>query len=111
VVSGKGGVGKSSVTASLVVLLSRAGLRVATVDSDVDAPNLSIILGVDLFDFKGVQASEKASIDFTKCDGCGSCVSACKIDALIDGKGEPRRWCASCARGAELAHLCAPGRQ
>jgi MinD superfamily P-loop ATPase len=89
VVSGKGGVGKSSVTASLAVLLSRAGLKVAAVDSDVDAPNLSIILGADLSDFKDVQASEKASIDSTKCDGCGSCVSSCKVDALIDAKGEP----------------------
>ena len=34
VVSGKGGVGKSSVTASLAVLLSNAGARVTAIDSD-----------------------------------------------------------------------------
>jgi Mrp family chromosome partitioning ATPase len=34
VVSGKGGVGKSSVVASLAVLLSNAGARVTTIDSD-----------------------------------------------------------------------------
>jgi len=44
VVSGKGGVRKSSVTASLAVLLSKAGARVTAIDSDVDAPNLSIKL-------------------------------------------------------------------
>ena len=34
VVSGKGGVGKSSVKASLAVLLSNAGARVTAIDSD-----------------------------------------------------------------------------
>lgn len=91
VVSGKGGVGKSSITASLALLLNKSRVGVTAIDCDVDAPNLSIILGVDLRDFKDVQASEKASIDPTKCNGCGSCVSACKIGALIDegGRGQP----------------------
>jgi MinD superfamily P-loop ATPase len=69
--------------------LNRIGVKVTAVDSDVDAPNLSIILGAGLLDFKDVQASEKASIDSSRCDGCGKCISACKVDALIDGKGEP----------------------
>lgn len=89
IVSGKGGVGKSSLTASLAVLLNKARVGVTAIDCDVDAPNLSIILGADLHDFKDVQASEKASIDLTRCDGCGSCVSACKVDALIDAGGDP----------------------
>jgi MinD superfamily P-loop ATPase len=91
VVSGKGGVGKSSVTASLAVLLSKAGVRVTAIDSDVDAPNLSIILGADVSSFMEVSASEKASIDWTKCDGCGVCISACKADALLGTEGAPPR--------------------
>jgi MinD superfamily P-loop ATPase len=104
VVSGKGGVGKSSVTASLAVLLSKAGVRVTAIDSDVDAPNLSIILGTDISYLAEVQASEKASIDSAKCDRCGICVSACKADALIGVEGElPRlisflcEGCGACA--------------
>jgi len=88
VVSGKGGVGKSSITASLAVLLSKAGINVTAIDSDVDAPNLSIVLGTDISDFTEIQASEKASIDLTKCERCGRCVSVCKVDALINIEGE-----------------------
>jgi MinD superfamily P-loop ATPase len=91
VVSGKGGVGKSSLTASLAVLLSKAGTRVTAIDSDVDAPNLSIILGADISHFSEIQASEKASIDRAKCDRCGICLSACKADALWGDEGEPPR--------------------
>jgi flagellar biosynthesis protein FlhG len=47
-VSGKGGVGKSCIAASLAVLPSKAGSRVTASDSDVDAPNLSIVLGTDI---------------------------------------------------------------
>lgn len=88
IVSGKGGVGKSSITASLAVLLSSGGVRVATIDSDVDAPNLSIVLGTDISNYVDVQASEKASIDLATCDRCGNCVSACKVEALVPIEGE-----------------------
>jgi MinD superfamily P-loop ATPase len=91
VVSGKGGVGKSSVTASLGVLLAESGARVTAIDSDVDSPNLAIILGAEISSFMEVSASEKASIDFTKCDGCGICISACKADALLRVEGAPPR--------------------
>ncbi|MEM2922577.1 MAG: P-loop NTPase, partial [Candidatus Bathyarchaeia archaeon] len=87
VVSGKGGVGKSSITASLAVLLSKAGIRITTIDSDVDAPNLSIVLGADIANFTDIQASEKASIDPVKCKRCGKCVSVCKMGALLNIEG------------------------
>jgi MinD superfamily P-loop ATPase len=87
VVSGKGGVGKSSITASLAVLLDETGVSITTVDLDVDAPNLSIVLGTDITDFTEIQASEKASIDTTKCKRCGRCVPVCKAEALINIEG------------------------
>jgi septum site-determining protein MinD len=46
IVSGKGGVGKTSLTANLGVALSQAGLRVLLVDADVAMANLSLILGM-----------------------------------------------------------------
>ena len=45
VASGKGGVGKTTVTASLSVFLAKNGHKIVAVDADVDAPNLSITLG------------------------------------------------------------------
>lgn len=90
VVSGKGGVGKSSIAASLAVLLNEAGVRVTAIDSDVDAPNLSIILGADIPDYMEIQASEKASIDSARCIKCGKCLSVCKMGALFNvSRGEP----------------------
>ncbi len=47
VASGKGGVGKSSVTTNLAIALARLGKRVAVVDADVWGFSLPRMLGVD----------------------------------------------------------------
>ncbi len=46
VVSGKGGVGKSSVTANLAVALARRGLRVGVADVDLHGPSIPTMLGI-----------------------------------------------------------------
>ncbi|MEW6399818.1 MAG: Mrp/NBP35 family ATP-binding protein [Bacillota bacterium] len=46
VMSGKGGVGKSSVTALLAVRLSRQGFRVGIMDADVTGPSIPRMFGV-----------------------------------------------------------------
>lgn len=46
VVSGKGGVGKSSVTVNLAVALARRGLRVGIMDADVHGHSIPAMLGV-----------------------------------------------------------------
>src|SRR5258707_436007 len=45
--SGKGGVGKSTVSANLAVALARAGHRVGLMDADIYGPNIPRMLGVD----------------------------------------------------------------
>ena len=46
VASGKGGVGKSAVTANLAVSLARRGARVGVVDADLNGPSLGRMLGL-----------------------------------------------------------------
>lgn len=47
VISGKGGVGKSSVTASMAVMLNRMGYRTAILDADITGPSIPKAFGVD----------------------------------------------------------------
>lgn len=47
VMSGKGGVGKSTVTANLAASLSLEGYRVGILDGDIHGPNIPKILGVE----------------------------------------------------------------
>jgi len=44
--SGKGGVGKSTVTANIAVAMADAGLRVGVVDADIYGPSIPGILGI-----------------------------------------------------------------
>ena len=46
VVSGKGGVGKSFVTASLAVSMAKAGFRVGILDADITGPSIPKMFGV-----------------------------------------------------------------
>jgi ATP-binding protein involved in chromosome partitioning len=46
IASGKGGVGKSTVTANLALALARGGARVGVMDADVYGPSIPTILGV-----------------------------------------------------------------
>ena len=47
VTSGKGGVGKSTITATLGMAIAEAGARVALVDADVGLNNLDLVLGLE----------------------------------------------------------------
>ena len=47
ITSGKGGVGKTTITANLGVALARAGQRVVAIDSDIGLRNLDVVLGLE----------------------------------------------------------------
>lgn len=47
IASGKGGVGKSTVTTNLAVTLARSGLKIGLLDADIYGPSIPIMLGVD----------------------------------------------------------------
>ncbi len=63
-VTGKGGVGKSTITAALALLTARRGYRVLTIDADPDA-NLASALGIPLESRKSIVtiAKHKALIE------------------------------------------------
>jgi Mrp family chromosome partitioning ATPase len=46
IISGKGGVGKSTVTANLTMALARSGLRVGVLDADIHGPSIPKMLGM-----------------------------------------------------------------
>src|SRR2546422_10694812 len=46
IASGKGGVGKTNLTANLAVALASRGLRVCVLDADLGLANLDVVLGL-----------------------------------------------------------------
>jgi MinD superfamily P-loop ATPase len=79
ILSGKGGTGKTTVTAALAQLLG----PVVLADCDVEAPNLHILLSPQVERSFTLKVSNKARIDPLKCDGCGACAEHCRFGAIV----------------------------
>lgn len=89
VVSGKGGTGKSSITAALAHLLFLRGISLVAADCDVEAPNLALLLGCgEPLETLTISASHKAKVDPLKCAGCGLCEKHCPYDAVHVSQGK-----------------------
>jgi len=78
IISGKGGTGKTSITAAFASLSKDAILA----DCDVDAADLHLILKPNIkktIDFCGLNM---AKIDKEKCIDCKKCYESCRFDAI-----------------------------
>ncbi len=104
VASGKGGVGKSTITAALAIELARRGVKLVAADADAEAPNLHLVLGVT--EWTRVEEYREGRVAYIleeKCTGCGECLKACPFDAIevVDGRFRVNEWvcegCVTCA--------------
>ena len=78
VLSGKGGTGKTSVTACFAVLAE----NVVVTDCDVDAPDLHMLLEPKVLEKQKFEASKVAIIDEERCVQCGKCEEICRFSAI-----------------------------
>lgn len=79
IISGKGGTGKTSITASFAVL---AGKDVVVADCDVDAADMHILLQPDNKESHDFFSGELAVINQDDCIQCGKCDDVCRFDAI-----------------------------
>ena len=80
ILSGKGGTGKTTITASFAVLAK----NVVIADCDVDAPDLHMLLHPEIIKTQEFKGSKLAVINKTKCVECGLCREKCRFDAITE---------------------------
>ena len=84
VVSGKGGVGKSTVTSMLAVAMAREGKRVGVLDADITGPSAPTAFGVN--ECQG--ATEEGLYPALSRSG----IQVMSINLLLDNPGDPVVW-------------------
>ncbi len=110
VISGKGGTGKTSITASLLYLAHKRFGKIVAVDADVDAADLHILLQPEVLHHEVFESGEEAVIDPDKCINCGLCFESCRFDAILEPDGDSRLTYEvdplSCEGCRVCAHVC-----
>lgn len=78
IISGKGGTGKTTITAAFAILAKNAVLA----DCDVDAADLHLILEPEIKHDEKFYGGKVAAIDASRCTQCGICQDICRFDAI-----------------------------
>ena len=84
VVSGKGGVGKSTVTSLLAVAMAKQGKRVAILDADITGPSIPMAFGVN--------ECQGASQDGISPGLTAGGIQVMSINLLLDNQTDPVLW-------------------
>jgi len=85
VLSGKGGVGKSTVAANIAVAAAQAGVRTGLLDVDIHGPSIPRLLGLE-----GVRASAEG--DHLLPVPAGENLKVMSIGFLVGGRDQPIIW-------------------
>jgi len=85
VMSGKGGVGKTTVAVNLAVALAKLGLRVGILDGDVHGPNIPKMLGIDK---NGLYMGENGLLPASARDN----VKVMSMAFMLQGEDTPIAW-------------------
>ena len=80
IISGKGGTGKTVITAAFAKLAKNKVMA----DCDVDAADLHLLLNPTILKRNEFRSGKTAVINNAKCDHCGTCISACRFDAISE---------------------------
>ncbi|MFU8769967.1 MAG: 4Fe-4S binding protein [Desulfotignum sp.] len=83
ILSGKGGTGKTSLTAAFANLAPSLMLC----DADVDAADLHLIMAPDIRQTHEFVGGNEAIIDPERCTACGTCKVLCRFDAVGEKDG------------------------
>lgn len=78
VISGKGGTGKTSITASFAALAGNCVIA----DCDVDAADLHLVLNPEIISREDFSGGKRAEIKPDICSTCGKCVELCRFGAI-----------------------------
>jgi MinD superfamily P-loop ATPase len=98
IISGKGGTGKTTVTAAFAHLADHAVIA----DCDVDAADLHLILTPDIIKQELFYGGQLPSIDYERCTRCGICEQQCRFGAIQSVKVDP----VSCEGCGVCAYVC-----
>ena len=79
VISGKGGTGKTSITASFAFL---GGKDIIVADCDVDAADMHLLMQPDFGKSEDFYSGELATINQDECTQCGICADVCRFNAI-----------------------------
>ena len=92
VMSGKGGVGKSSVTALTAVALARRGYRVGVLDADVTGPSMPRMFGVTGADVPPVGREGRPADEILPAVTRRLGIKVVSINLLLDDESAPVIW-------------------